>query len=172
MEVLTLVFRFLHILGLAVLIGGAAAKLMRPEGSFRRLILGGALAQVLTGPATYVRRVIITVVGIEFLPLVDEPAVPYGRMSFGFQMRHEASAKRRNQGFVAGEIPGFARILVQVEEQLCAVFLEVEVLVGSFEPGVLSVDLHVQSLSTLRSCFVGLAGVQTGEKAAAADVGR
>ena len=49
MEVLTLVFRFLHILGLAVLIGGAAAKLMRPEGSFRPLILGGALAQVLTG---------------------------------------------------------------------------------------------------------------------------
>lgn len=49
MEVLILIFRFLHILGLAVLIGGAAARLMRPDGGFRALILGGAVAQVLTG---------------------------------------------------------------------------------------------------------------------------
>jgi hypothetical protein len=49
MEILTLIFRFLHILGLALLIGGAAAKLVRAEGGFRALILGGAVAQVVTG---------------------------------------------------------------------------------------------------------------------------
>lgn len=49
MELLNLTFRFLHFVGLAILIGGATARLIQPTDGLRRLVFYGALVQLVTG---------------------------------------------------------------------------------------------------------------------------
>ena len=54
MEALELVFRFLHFLGLALLIGGGVAVLAGSGGPARRIAFWGAAAQFLTGIVLFV----------------------------------------------------------------------------------------------------------------------
>ncbi len=54
METLELVLRFLHFIGLAALVGGAAAALRVPEGRLHRLLVWAAALQLVTGIALFV----------------------------------------------------------------------------------------------------------------------